>query len=404
MGSDQSEAGERAMTSLIEVARGYASLGFSVIPTRGKHPAIPSWKPYATNRPTDEMIAEWFTPDDVDGIAVICGPISGNLVCRDFDEPEGYERWAVEWSEISDLYPAVRTGRGGHVYFTADPENIAARCGSPCYKKLGDGELRYNGVYSLLPPSLHPNGHRYEWEVPLPRGPIPHGDPFAIGLARGAGGRTESAEITEMASALSVVSARSVRSVEELIARTQPAREGEREQCLLELARGLKFNLGRGSGPLRDLKPVVRKWFDRALPIVGTKDFDTTWFAFTRAFERAWLPLGDMAADALALAMKAPKPTAALAYDSKPVQRLVATCAQMQLIVGDRDFSLSCGQAATILYGECTNDVEWRKRRSRADRVLKGLERDEVIMCTKRGRPGRAGNPASRYRYLAGDA
>lgn len=85
--------GQAAMTRPRVTRRQYAAYyvaaGFSVIPVKAnftKKPAIRSWKAYIDRLPTDAELDEWFLAEgDELGIAVVGGPVSGNLLVIDID-------------------------------------------------------------------------------------------------------------------------------------------------------------------------------------------------------------------------------------------------------------------------------------------------------------------------------
>ena len=121
-----------------------------------------------------DEIAKCFSTPLVTGVAVILGRVSGDLCCRDFDNREAYIAWAAHNPKYASTLPTARTARGFHVYFRATGQMT---------QKLGDGELRGQGGYCLLPPSIHPTGVIYEW-VREPLGEIPSVDPIAAGLSK----------------------------------------------------------------------------------------------------------------------------------------------------------------------------------------------------------------------------
>jgi len=166
----------------------------------------------------------------------------------------------------------------------------------------------------------------------------------------------------------------------------------------------MKHNLGLADAPRADLKRRVLEWFDQARPHVTTQDFDTTWFDFLHAWGNARYPLGaDLAQIAHNNSKDMPMPAAANQYENPDLQRLVATCAALQKLQGDDPFSISCSQAARLLWGDCsaTDAKEWRSRRRKAHRWLRGLTADDVLVVAEAGKPGPAGSPATRYRYIA---
>lgn len=134
-------------------AMDYVRRGWSIIPIKGgtKKPALRTWKRYQKNPPTEATVRRWFPKGTTNGIGILCGPASGGLVVRDFDEAGAYDAWATEHPELAATLPTSRTGRGHHVCFRAKVDKI---------EKYNDGELRGNG-YCLAPPSIHPNGSQY---------------------------------------------------------------------------------------------------------------------------------------------------------------------------------------------------------------------------------------------------
>ena len=145
----------------IDFALEYHKRGWCVIPIKSasKLPAV-RWKRYQSQKPDEARLRKWFT-DNSRNIAVVLGPVSDDLVCRDFDTMAGYEQWAAAYPDLARKLPRVRTSKGMHVYFQAGVEGI---------KYQADGELRGLRGYCLLPPSIHPDGCVYQWEIPVRNG------------------------------------------------------------------------------------------------------------------------------------------------------------------------------------------------------------------------------------------
>ena len=115
--------------------------------------------------------------------ALACGPDSGVYVL-DIDGPEG--KASIDaWERRGWNLPVTRTHkttRGKHLLFNW-PEGFAVTISAG---KLGAGlDERGKNGYILLPPSLHPSGHRYacedeaapladmpQWLIDLHRGPV----------------------------------------------------------------------------------------------------------------------------------------------------------------------------------------------------------------------------------------
>lgn len=160
----------------------YAGLGLAVFPLRpkDKRPATADgFKAATTDR---QQVAEWWDMCPEYNVGIATGAISGGLVVIDLDIDEdrginGYEtlsRWQEEHGTLPDTWQSI-TGRGGYHLFYMDVAKNKSRA------SLYEGvDVRADGGYIVAPPSIHPNGNRYEWE----QGP---GD--GIGIAQ-ADGRT----------------------------------------------------------------------------------------------------------------------------------------------------------------------------------------------------------------------
>ena len=154
--------------------------GWSIIPVRnnpktGRKEAACKWTPFQKEPPTVDKVRSLFKQGGLTGLAVILGRVSGGLYARDFDIVESYQRWAKAYPDLATTPPTYETGRGFQV--------LAYRP-TPCKTNdLGDGELRGANSYSVLPPSLHPSGRRYQWVVASPDVRVTV-DPVAAGLAR----------------------------------------------------------------------------------------------------------------------------------------------------------------------------------------------------------------------------
>ena len=152
---------------MVEYALHYARLGFAVFPvcSANKKPHTPHGCKDAKTDPG--AIRSWWSrwPDASIGIAT--GSASHGLVVIDLDQDDnkgldGYselEKWQKENGELPETWRSI-TGRGGyHLFFFSD-KTYQNRAG------LLDGiDVRGEGGYIIAPPSLHPNGRRYQWEI-----------------------------------------------------------------------------------------------------------------------------------------------------------------------------------------------------------------------------------------------
>ena len=166
-----------------ELARTYHRVGFNIVPLGDdKRPVITGvsssgkplrflWEQWQTEKQTEVLFKQilrpaWWT--QVQGVAAVCGTVSGDLACIDFD--------ATPWEAVAELLEklelppeyewTVKTpGNGWHVWLYCTDldgriETGKLRLPSP---HGGHIELRYTGHYAALPGSKHPNGGTYEF-------------------------------------------------------------------------------------------------------------------------------------------------------------------------------------------------------------------------------------------------
>jgi hypothetical protein len=130
----------------------------SVIPVqaRGKKPLI-DWKEYQTRIATKEERSDWKKRFPGCNVGLVTGAVSG-LVALDFDGEEG-----KSLRKIWNLYgtPASITSKGFHTLHLHPGHPVPNAAG--LVKGL---DIRGDGGYIVIPPSVHESGHVYKWEVP----------------------------------------------------------------------------------------------------------------------------------------------------------------------------------------------------------------------------------------------
>jgi hypothetical protein len=360
-----------AKTNLIEHALGYAARGWSIIPIIGKR-AAGLWKPFQEQPADEKTLRAMFARPGITGLAVITGKVSGGLAVRDFDLAEAYNAWSRANPDDAAILPTVKTARGFHVY---------GRLEDDIFADLGDGELRGNSRhYVLLPPSLHPDGSVYLWKVPLPEGSLPR---LPVSLTRGEGSQTQSQPTTTHDYTLHVLHGRNVESA---IAATLPTAQGQRNRKLFDLARILK-GLIPAATPEK-LREIVQHWFALALPVIGTKDWSTTWSDFVHAWKQIRFPAGRCFQAAVAAAEN-DIPAVAYRYDGN-LRRLVSLCWHLQAQQLGRPFPLSCRKAGKFL--GVSHVQAWRD--------LRTLEFDGILKLIKKGKEGTHKNDGSEWVFV----
>lgn len=148
------------MEEILKLANEYLDNGWSVLPVKPeeKRPYMTNWLQYNRSRVSRGMMENWFTSLSGAGIGIVTGKIS-NIVVLDV---ENYCKIPID--ELLKKYPTQmisRTGSGGYHLFYQYPTNV-----SHIGNRVGlfDGiDLRADGGFIVLPPTIHPSGGRYEW-------------------------------------------------------------------------------------------------------------------------------------------------------------------------------------------------------------------------------------------------
>jgi putative DNA primase/helicase len=148
----------------------YHALGWCPIPLRpqSKHPALASWLEYQGKRPSEEDRTVWDAGNY--NVGIVTGTISGIFVL-DIDGPAGeafLQEYELQYGPLPETV-CVQTTKGRHLYFRypADAEirNLSKKAvdGTP----MPDIDVRGNGGYVVVPPSIHPDPphHAYAWQL-----------------------------------------------------------------------------------------------------------------------------------------------------------------------------------------------------------------------------------------------
>lgn len=402
------------MTDIASAAREYWERGWSLVPIRSKSKeAAVGWTPFQTKRAELECVQKWFRKGKHKSLAVICGEVSGNLVCRDFDNMEGYELWAAEYPDLARTLPTVATGRAGggrHVYCRCEIDEIrgASRSGKAATINHGDGETRGSG-YCVLPPSIHPSGQRYEWlisancQIPflqLKRSGFLQA--WTIGRENSVDreGRddgedrddTDNSGLQRRQKPLEVEEVDidvSAEVIQMAIAENLPEAFGQRNRCLFQLARALKAIPKLETSPPAKLRPIVVAWHRAALRRIRTKPFEESWLDFVNAWKKVEFPKGsEPMAAIIKNARAAVDPAETANYEQDKLRLLIKACRELQREAGDGCFYLGCRKAGEIVGVTHTQAHRW----------LTLLEIDGLLQCVKKGT--QSGRKASRFRYL----
>lgn len=144
-------------------AKEYLKAQLSVIPTKeDKLPALPSWKPYQSQRIKEDEVEGLFTGANVKGLAIICGAISGGLEVIDVDTK--HDTTGSLWDELRgliednlpELYSRLvisQTKSGGyHIYYRCKEIKGNLKLATKLNKEVLI-ETRGEGGYVIAPPT-----------------------------------------------------------------------------------------------------------------------------------------------------------------------------------------------------------------------------------------------------------
>lgn len=160
--------GAKVTNPTLNAARDYMAFGLAVIALSGKMPNA-KHHPHGLHSAFTqadslaEDVTRAFTDERTTGVGIVC---NFPLIVVDIDGEEGAQAWKeLAGDEFMPDSWVAKTGRGLHLYFASWQPTRTTKLG----EKL---DLKGQGGYVAAPPSLHPDGHRYEW-IAHPFGPLP---------------------------------------------------------------------------------------------------------------------------------------------------------------------------------------------------------------------------------------
>lgn len=138
----------------------YAQANISVLPVKAdKSPALKFWKQFQSRLATQATIDQWQRCGLLDGVGLILGPVSGNLVVIDCDGLDAVDAFSQRFPRLMDTYSVMSGSRKGmHFYYYAKYCPPTTRVVG---LDVGNIELRAEGNYVVAPPSMHQSGNAY---------------------------------------------------------------------------------------------------------------------------------------------------------------------------------------------------------------------------------------------------
>ncbi|CAG0955961.1 hypothetical protein PHYC_00465 [Phycisphaerales bacterium] len=166
--------------------------------------------------------------------------------------------------------------------------------------------------------------------------------------------------------------------IDAAIRATIPTENGQRHRRLFVFARHLKAIPALADLPVKKLKPIVRRWYDAALPSITTRDFDTTWGEFAAAWGRVKWGIGDgPIMEATRRAATVEPPVCAAEYGPN-LRMLTAILRELQRAAGDSPIFLAGAKAAELVGVD----------RGTGTRYMHALVADGVLAVHERPPPG----------------
>lgn len=184
--------------TLLETARAYVKAGNSIFPVlpagheKAKAPALwnfkddngkvylhevtgeaHSWQPFQKRRPSDAELSRWYS-DNRFAVGIVCGAISNNLECLDFDRPDMWELYEAELATLApELYEKVKRcflskspKKGHHLWYRcAEPIGKGEKLATIPAVKSEDGKTTLKPEQTLI--ETRGEGH-YCVDVPSP--------------------------------------------------------------------------------------------------------------------------------------------------------------------------------------------------------------------------------------------
>ncbi|KAB2853849.1 MAG: bifunctional DNA primase/polymerase, partial [Anaerolineae bacterium] len=153
--------------TILDATIAYMQMGFSVLPLKGKRPALENWKQYQERAATLATIQSWHKVGLLQNVGLVCGAVSVNRVALDLDGVAGYAAFVATFPVLAETYTvATGGGVGKHLYWQVEqlPPAIKAM-DTP----LGNLEMCAAGRQIVAVPSIHPTTHNpYVVEKNLP--------------------------------------------------------------------------------------------------------------------------------------------------------------------------------------------------------------------------------------------
>jgi hypothetical protein len=248
---------------MLDEALDYLAEGLSVIPIHpeNKRPYV-KWEAYQKKLPTEGNLRKWWTNWPNANIGVVTGAVSGIWVV-DIDDPAAASQWLKAQGIPLPDTPTVETAKGSHLWFRHPGHEVGNSA-----KKVPGIDIRGDGGYVIVPPSIHPSGIRYEWSTRFDREALAECPPALMRAVTGGGGKEKTPKAPapqgqtpseDPAQAeMSVDSADSLPETERLIYDSLNMVEGQRNTTMTQLV-GRWVGMGHSPAEVRAFAHFINK-------------------------------------------------------------------------------------------------------------------------------------------------
>ena len=147
-----------------ECARKYRDIGWSVFPVRedGSKQPYTKWASFQRQLPSIDKIKQWEKKWPKANLGVATGKKSG-IVVLDFDSLDALDKFEAIYGKVPDTISQTtgREGGGKHLFF-AYPKGANIRNDASGF--LDKVDVRAEGGYAVVAPSIHKTGRQYKWD------------------------------------------------------------------------------------------------------------------------------------------------------------------------------------------------------------------------------------------------
>ena len=172
----------KILSSAANCALQYYRLGLQIIPAYSpaeidnwKRPRFIGWKKYQNELVSDQQFDSWFGPKgqfrETTNIGLVTGACSGGVFVLDIDTYKDPEAWKI-YQDFLNRYngsepfktPTQTTGGGGKQILLRAPSGVIMPTST---NKSVCIDIRGQGGFAILAPSIHQSGKEYKWDEGL---------------------------------------------------------------------------------------------------------------------------------------------------------------------------------------------------------------------------------------------